>query len=88
MGKDNSPIESTKTIEFKDNGIIMTNSSLCAPYSDEVINLGTYDLNNNTISTNCQDSNISSINFELEDGKLILRFMSIEGYAHKFEKIK
>ena len=77
-------VESDKTIEFKVNGIVTTNGSLCDPYSEEMISSGTY--NENTINTNCQNSNISTINYELENQFLILNFISNEGYSQKFEK--
>ncbi|CAM1372363.1 conserved hypothetical protein [Tenacibaculum litoreum] len=79
------PVESNKTIEFKSDGTLVTNSSLCDPYSDEVISLGTY--HNNTITTGCQDPNISTISFELKNQYLILNFISNEGYSQKLEKI-
>ncbi|WP_428743437.1 hypothetical protein [Tenacibaculum sp.] len=79
------PVESDKTIEFKNNGILTTNSSLCKPYSDEIISSGTYE--NNIIKTNCQDPNIATIFFELNNEDLILNFISNEGYSQKFKKI-
>ncbi|KAB1160498.1 hypothetical protein F7018_01075 [Tenacibaculum aiptasiae] len=78
-------VESNKTIEFKANGTITTNGSLCNPYSKEIISSGTY--SNNTITTNCQNSNIATIGFELKRQFLILSFISNEGYYQKFEKI-
>ncbi|WP_408034315.1 hypothetical protein [Tenacibaculum aestuarii] len=79
------PVESNKTIEFKSDGTLITNGSLCEPYSDEVISSGTYE--NNTITTGCQDPNIATISFELKNQYLILNFISNEGYSQKFEKI-
>ncbi len=81
------PVETTKTIEFKTDGIITTNSSLCDPYSDEMISSGSYSLSDKTITTNCQNTNIATIYFELENQYLILNFLSNEGYSQKFEKI-
>lgn len=80
-------VESNTTIEFKNNGIIETNTSLCNPYSDEMIDSGTYNLSNKTITTNCQNPNIATINFELQDQHLVLNFISNEGYSQKFKKI-
>lgn len=79
------PVRSNKTIEFKSNGTLTTNNSLCDPYSDEMISSGTYE--NNTITTGCQDPNIATIFFELNNESLILNFISNEGYSQKFEKI-
>ncbi|TDQ28646.1 hypothetical protein [Tenacibaculum caenipelagi] len=79
------PVEGNKTIEFKSDGTLTTNSSLCEPYSDEIINSGTYE--NNTITTDCQNPNITTISFELSNQYLILNFISNEGYSQKFEKI-
>ncbi len=79
------PIQSNKTIEFRADGIVTTNSSLCDPYSDEVISSGSY--SENTITTNCQNPNIATIDFKLEDQHLILNFISNEGYSQKFQKI-
>lgn len=81
------PVESTKTIEFKNNGTVITNSSLCDPYSEEIISSGKFSLNGNTITTNCQNPNIATIHFELENQFLILNFISNEGYSQKFQKI-
>lgn len=79
------PVESNKIIKFKSNGTLTTNSSLCEPYSDEIISTGTYE--NNTITTGCQNPNITTISFELNNQYLILNFASNEGYSQKFEKI-
>ena len=80
-------VESNKTVEFKIDGIITTNSSLCDPYSDEMITSGSYSLDDKTITTNCQNTNIATINFELQNQYLILNFLSNEGYSQKFRKI-
>ncbi|RSC95008.1 hypothetical protein [Tenacibaculum singaporense] len=79
------PVRSNKTIEFKSDGTLTTNNSLCDPYSDEMISSGTY--KNNTITTGCQNPNIATISFELKNQYLILNFISNEGYSQKFEKI-
>ncbi|MEY8862589.1 hypothetical protein [Tenacibaculum singaporense] len=79
------PVRSNKTIEFKSDGTLTTNNSLCDPYSDEMISSGTYE--NNTITTGCQNPNIATISFELKNQYLILNFISNEGYSQKFEKI-
>ncbi|WP_298895170.1 lipocalin family protein [uncultured Psychroserpens sp.] len=80
------PVESDKTIEFENSGTITTNTSLCDPYSDEIITTGSFSLTNNTITTNCQNPNITTISFELNDQHLILNFISNEGYSQKFKK--
>lgn len=79
------PVRSNKIIEFKSDGTLTTNNSLCDPYSDEMISSGTYE--NNTITTGCQNPNIATISFELKNQYLILNFISNEGYSQKFEKI-
>jgi hypothetical protein len=79
------PVESDKVMEFTGDGIVITNISLCEPYSEEIISSGTY--NDDTIITNCQNPNIATISFELENRYLILNFISNEGYSQKFEKI-
>lgn len=81
------PVESSKTIEFKTNGVITTNSSLCDPYSEEIKSSGTYSLTNNKITTKCQNPNIATISFEIKDNHLLLHFLSNEGYSQKFERI-
>lgn len=78
------PVQSDRIIEFKRNGTLTTNGSLCEPYSDEMISSGSF--GNNTIITNCQDPNISKIYYELESQYLILNFISNEGYSQKFQK--
>lgn len=80
-------VTSDKTIEFKKNGTVITNTSLCNPYSEEIISSGNFSLDTNTITTNCQNPNIATINFELENQFLILNFISNEGYSQKFQKI-
>ena len=79
-------VESDRTIEFKVNGTVTTNGSLCDPFSEETISSGTY--NEDIITTNCQNPNIATIGFELDGQFLILNFISNEGYSQKFEKIK
>ncbi|WP_299103931.1 hypothetical protein [uncultured Tenacibaculum sp.] len=79
-------VMSDKTLEFKENGIVITNTSLCNPYSEEVIGSGSYDFTEKVIRTGCENSNISKIYFEFENEYLILNFISNEGYSQKFEK--
>lgn len=80
-------VESNKTIEFKSDGTITTNSSLCDPYSDEIKSSGTFSLVNKSITTNCQNPNIANIYFELKNDYLILNFISNEGFSQKFKRI-
>lgn len=81
------PVESNKTIQFQENGTITTNSSLCDPYSNEIKTTGSYSLTKKTITTECQNSNIGTIFFELKNQYLILNFISNEGYSQKFQRI-
>jgi len=82
-------IDSQKNLEFfQDGTITSSNGSLCEPYSDEQISSGTYLLDENRIITNCQNTNIGSIGFEIVDDNLILNFISNEGFSQKFAKIK
>lgn len=78
------PVESNKIIEFKNDGTITTNNSLCEPYSNEMVRSGSF--SNNTITINCQNPNIVTIEYELENQYLILNFISNERYSQKFEK--
>ena len=80
-------VESNKTIEFKANGTIVTNTSLCDPYSDEIKSSGSYNTTTSQITTNCQNPNIATISFELKGKYLILHFISNEGFAQKFQRI-
>jgi len=80
-------IESNKTIEFKRNRTIVTNTSLCDPYSDEIKNSGSYSLTPNEITTNCKNPNIAKIFFEMKNDHLILNFISNEGFSQKFERV-
>lgn len=79
-------VQSNKTIEFKSNGTIVTNTSLCDPYSDEIKSSGSFSLATNSITTNCQNPNIATISFELKNDFLILHFLSNEGYSQKFQR--
>jgi len=82
-------IDSQKKLEFFQDGTITSlNGSLCEPYSDEQISTGTYSLSENRIVTSCQNTNIGSIGFEIENNNLILNFISNEGLSQKFEKVK
>ena len=81
-------IDSQKKLEFFQDGTITSyNGSLCEPYSDEQISSGTYFLDDNRIITNCQNTNIGSIEFKIVDDNLILNFISNEGFCQKFAKI-
>ncbi|TMU56611.1 lipocalin family protein [Flagellimonas algicola] len=80
-------VKSEKTIQFKSNGTVSTNTSLCDPYSEEIRTAGKFDLENLTITTNCENPNIATISFEWQDETLVLNFISNEGYSQKFQKI-
>ena len=82
------PINSDKTFTFFDNGIVTTNGSLCNPYSEQELTSGSFSFEEKQIITNCNNSNISFIDFELKQGFLILNFISNEGFSQKFKKIK
>lgn len=79
-------VQSNKTIEFKSNGTIVTNTSLCDPYSDEIKSSGSFNLATKSITTNCQNPNIATIFFELKNGYLLLHYLSNEGYFQKFQR--
>lgn len=79
-------VRSNKTIEFKSNGTIVTNTSLCDPYSDEIKSSGSFNLVNHSIITNCQNPNIATIYFELKNDYLLLHYLSNEGYSQKFQR--
>lgn len=82
-------IDSQKIIKFYENGIVKSeNGSLCQPYSDEQISSGTYSLSEKRITTECQNVNITFIDFEFKDNFLILHFVSNEGFSQKFEKLE
>ncbi|XLS29355.1 hypothetical protein ACJD0Z_00705 [Flavobacteriaceae bacterium M23B6Z8] len=80
------PVRSEKTLQFLKNGSVVTNGSLCDPYSNEQIASATYSLETGEINTNCSNENIQTIFFELKDGELILNFISIEGFTQKFKR--
>lgn len=80
-------IDSEKILEFSENGIITAyNGSLCQPYSDQEISTGTYSLITQGITTNCDNTNIAFIGFEMKENFLILNFDSNEGFSQKFER--
>lgn len=79
-------IESDKIIIFKEDGTISTNTSLCEPFSDEIINIGTFSESNNSIQTDCINNNVEIIGFQLRDETLILNYVSNEGYSEKYTK--
>lgn len=80
-------VESEKTIHFKSDGTLSTNTSLCEPYSEEVRTTGRFSLEDLTISTNCENPNIAKIYFQWEGEILVLDFISNEGYSQKFQKL-
>ncbi|WP_431121194.1 hypothetical protein [Flagellimonas flava] len=80
-------VESEKIIQFKSDGTLRTNTSLCDPYSDEIRTTGRFSLEDLTITTNCENPNIAKISFQWEDEILVLNFISNEGYSQKFQRL-
>lgn len=80
------PVESEKTIEFRDDGtFVVYNGYLCPPAEQSGPSTGTYSLSELTISPkNCD----TTITFERSDGMLILRFPCIEPCGEKYAKIE
>ncbi|PLX02269.1 MAG: hypothetical protein C0595_11455 [Marinilabiliales bacterium] len=83
---DFNPVESSKTIEFLDNGTIVSNGSLCS-MSYDVDGHSTATYNDSTIITNNCDYENFTIYYQLKDNNLILWYPCIEGCAQKYQKL-
>ncbi|WP_416443677.1 hypothetical protein ACH3O9_01515 [Leeuwenhoekiella sp. A16] len=86
------PVQSIKTIQFKTDGTVTTNTSLCDPLTDEIISNGTFTKSDREIITNCENPYASVILFKLEGEYLILQFLvdkqfEAKLFYQKFEKI-
>ncbi|MBK0369666.1 hypothetical protein [Flavobacterium agrisoli] len=81
------PVESDIMIEFKNDGTVLTNSFVCDPYGKDSISTGNFNLDDSTITTNCNNPNFATIRFELKNQFLILNFNSNEGHSKKFKKM-
>lgn len=83
---DFNPVESNKTIEFFDNGTVVSNGSLCnMSYDADGQSTATY--NDSTIIPQNCDFEDYSIAYEIQGNNLILYFLCIEGCAQKYQKI-
>lgn len=84
---DFNPVESNKTIEFLDNGTVVSNGSLCI-MSYDVDGQTTATYNDSTIITNNCDYENFTIYYQLKDNNLILWYPCIEGCAQKYQQIE
>lgn len=84
---DFTAVESDKTIEFKTNGTVISNGSLCMPSTESNNPMeGTYNDTNKTIdSDQCTDQPLA-IRYEITDGYLIISYPCIEACKAKFKK--
>ena len=80
-------VESEKIIEFRADGTVTTNTSLCEPNSTEIISSGSYDVENHTIFTDCENPTVQQIDFEFQGRYLVLHFISNEGYSQRYQKL-
>lgn len=83
------PITSDKVLVFNANGVVESkNGSLCAPYSDEMRDSGTFSSTDSLIYTMCSNPNIAQISFKIEGGILRLDYASNEGFSQKYSLVK
>ncbi len=78
------PTNSGKTFEFLVDGTLLSNGEICSLSTD------TGTASNSTFSISTQKINCPNnfnMTYELENGKLLVRFPCIEGCTHKFERI-
>jgi len=76
-------VTSNKTLEFDNNGNVTSNGSICDMSTGTNLNSsGTYSLTNRTINSNSCPNN--TIQFELNNGSLILTYPCIEPCKAKF----
>lgn len=79
-------VTSNKTLEFDNNGNVTSNGSICDMSTGTNLNSsGTYSLTNRTINSNSCSNN--TIQFELNNGSLILTYPCIEPCKAKFIRL-
>jgi len=79
-------VTSNKTLEFDNNGNVTSNGSICDMSTGTNLNSsGTYSLTNRTINSNSCPNN--TIQFELNNGSLILTYPCIEPCKAKFIRL-
>ncbi len=81
-------VESEKTIEFLDNGTVISNGTLCSMNTEKgVESTGTYAIDDGYIvPKGCSFSELK-VFFELKDKNLILGYQCFEGCGQKFVKL-
>lgn len=80
------PVTSNKTLEFDNNGNVTSNGFICDMSTGTNLNSsGTYSLTNRTINSNSCPNN--TIQFELNNGSLILTYPCIEPCKAKFIRL-
>ena len=79
-------VTSNKTLEFDNNGNVTSNGFICDMSTGTNLNSsGTYSLTNRTINSNSCPNN--TIQFELNNGSLILTYPCIEPCKAKFIRL-
>lgn len=83
---DFNPVESNKTIEFLDNGTVVSNGSLCnMNYDTDGQSTASY-TDSTLITHDCELDNFA-IYYEIMNDNLFLWYPCIEGCAQKYTKI-
>lgn len=81
-------VESEKTIEFLDNGTVISNGTLCSMNTEKgVVSTGTYTIDDGFIIPEGCDYSELKVFFELKNSNLILGYQCFEGCGQKFVKL-
>ena len=82
-----NPVESDKTVEFKNNGRFISNGKMCYIEIEPTEgSKGSYSIEDNTLTPdNCEME--FNLPFELNGNKLTISYFCIEGCGEKYEKV-
>jgi len=82
-----NPVDSDKTIEFKNNGRFVSNGNICQFEIQPIEgSKGSYSIDDNTLSPDDCDFN-TGLPFEFDGNKLIISYFCIEGCGEKYERV-
>ncbi len=83
------PVSGNKTLEFLENGVIRTNYPMCSlnPATEETYT-SPYNADDDYIQVqNCGSEPDYKVNYDIENGNLILSYPCIEACLVKFERV-
>jgi hypothetical protein len=81
------PVESGKTLIFRQDNTVTCNGSLCyITQESDIITESTYSSSNRTITSDCNDAP-DTITYDIIDGELILYYQCIEACQAKYTRV-